>query len=106
MRVGLYTPHAMVEPPVADDEDDLDDPDDAVQIVLQPEGDVYEEEEEEEEAPLEGEDVVDGPGKGDCKPPSPPCMCSPPTSPPCRRLVRSPYRSSCALSIPQQRIRV
>ena len=22
--VGLYTPHAMVEPPVADDEDDLD----------------------------------------------------------------------------------
>ena len=44
----------MVEPPVADDEDDLDDPDDAVQIVLQPEGDVYEEEEEEgEEAPLE-----------------------------------------------------
>ena len=59
MRVGLYTPHAMVEPPVADDEDDLDDPDDAVQIVLQPEGDVYEEEEEEgEEAPLEGEDVA------------------------------------------------
>ena len=48
----------MVEPPVADDEDDLDDPDDAVQIVLQPEGDVYEEEEEEEEAPLEGEDAA------------------------------------------------